>query len=78
MQLNDVPEGAKVKVLSFKGGAQFYNRLASMGICEKSLIKIVKNPGYGPLVIQCEGKRFGMGRGMAEKIKVEKEEVGNG
>lgn len=77
MQLNGVSEGTKVKVLSFKSGVEFYNRLASMGICENSLIKVVKNPGYGPLVIQCDGKKFGMGRGMADKITVEKKEDSN-
>ncbi len=49
-------------------GMRLYNRLASMGISDGTEIVVVLNKRNGPVVIDVDGNRFAVGRGMAEKI----------
>ncbi|HSW59590.1 MAG TPA: FeoA family protein [bacterium] len=72
MFLSDLGNGEKGVVASIDSGLRLFNRLASMGICEGKDITIIKNSGEGPVVIDIEGSRYAIGRGMAEKIVVTK------
>jgi ferrous iron transport protein A len=49
-------------------GMRLYNRLASMGISDGSEFKVVLNRNNGPVVIDVDGNRLAIGRGMAKKI----------
>ena len=59
-------------IRSIEAGIRLFNRLASMGICEGTVIKIIRNSSGGPVIIEAGGSRFAIGRGMASKIFVEK------
>ena len=59
-------------IKSVDTGMRLFNRLASMGICEGTVIKIIRNSSGGPVIIETGGSKFAIGRGMAQKIVVEK------
>ncbi|HRZ78585.1 MAG TPA: FeoA family protein [bacterium] len=59
-------------IKSIEAGMRLFNRLASMGICEGTVIKVIRNSPGGPVIIEAGGSRFAIGRGMAIKIVVEK------
>ena len=46
-------------------------KLNSMGIYPDVTVKIVKNDGSGPLIIEVKKAKIILGRALAEKIKVE-------
>lgn len=72
MKLSQLKEGETVKVISLNGGCNFIVRVKNMGITEKSIIKVLKNDGRGPLIVENNGTKIILGRMMAEKIGVEK------
>jgi ferrous iron transport protein A len=72
MFLPDLKNNESAFVESIEAGMRLFNRLASMGICEGKELKVVKNSGEGPVVIDIDGSRFAIGRGMAQKITVKK------
>jgi DtxR family Mn-dependent transcriptional regulator len=56
-----------------KGGG-FEKRLMDMGLTPGTTVTVVKSaPFHGPLEILVRGSRLALGRGMAERIFVEKE-----
>lgn len=70
MYLCDVPNGKKGIILELDTGARLFNRLVSMGINEGNEFEVVRNNNHGPVVIDIDGSRFAIGRGMAEKINI--------
>ena len=70
MNLSDVANGKKGIILELETGARLFNRLVSMGINEGNEFTVVRNNHHGPVVIDIDGSRFAVGRGMAQKISV--------
>ncbi len=70
MNLADVANGKKGVILELDTGTRLFNRLVSMGINEGNEFTVVRNNSRGPVVIDVDGSRFAVGRGMAEKILV--------
>jgi len=71
MNLGEIKNGSVVKVLSIDAGMRLFNRLASMGLSAGKTVTIVRNSGEGPVIVDLDGSRIAVGRGMAEKIFVE-------
>ena len=69
--LDAVPEGGIVRVVEILTGPGATLRLRELGIREGSVVKVVKNSGIGPIVIETEEGRFALGRGVASRIMVE-------
>ncbi|ALU11809.1 FeoA family protein [Ignicoccus islandicus DSM 13165] len=69
--LDAVPEGKTVRVVEIYAGPGATVRLRELGIKEGSLVKVVKNSGIGPIVIETSEGRFALGRGMASRVIVE-------
>ena len=67
--LSRVPPGSVVRVVSFIGGRQAMMRILELGLVPNAVIRVVFNNG-GPLVIDVNGARFSIGRGLASKILV--------
>ena len=63
-------EGENVKIMSFKRGKSFHDRLGGMGLNVGAEIEIVKNQDDGPVLVAHKGTRLFLGGGMAEKIHV--------
>lgn len=55
-------------------GRVFEKRLMDMGLTPGTRVTVVKSaPFHGPIEIRVRGSRLAVGRGMAERIFVEKE-----
>jgi len=77
--LTTLKNGETGKVISIKSergrGRIFEKRLLDMGLTPGTLVKVVKSvPFHGPMEIHVRGSRLALGRGMAERIFVEKKE----
>lgn len=69
--LSDLAPGTKATIVALHGGHGFQRRLRTMGIREgKTVTVVAKQPFGGPLVLEVDGKRTTIGRGMARRILV--------
>ncbi len=68
--LSRVREGKRVRVVEILGGWGMISKLREMGIYEGKEITVVRN-SIGPLIIEVDGSKVVIGRGMAERIMVE-------
>ena len=68
--LSRVKEGKRVKVAQILGGWGMITKLRELGIYEGKEISVIRN-SVGPLVIEVDGSKVVIGRGMAERIMVE-------
>jgi len=72
--LPSIEQDAQCVVAVLAGGLGFQKRLRSMGVREGKKLRIVaKHPFAGPLVVEVDGRKITIGRGMASKIAVEPE-----
>ena len=65
-----VPEETLVRLYRIERGWNLKRRLTELGFIENEPIRIVKNSGFGPIVLEVKGSRFAIGRGQAQKILV--------
>ena len=71
--LTDLPQNREARIIKFMGGHRLHHKLRVMGIREGRIIKIIsKQPLHGPLTVAVNGSQVTLGRGMSEKIIVEK------
>lgn len=68
--LADMGSCEKGTVSLIDTGMRLYNRLASMGISDGTELKVVLNRKSGPVIVDVEGNRLAIGRGMAGKIYI--------
>ncbi len=68
--LSRVREGKRVRVVQVLGGWGMINKLRELGIYEGKEITVVRN-SVGPLILEVDGSKVVVGRGMAERIMVE-------
>jgi len=68
--LNMVKDG-RARVVKINGGKILKKRLNAMGLRENSVIFVVSSSFWGPVILQIDGTRIGIGAGMANKIFVE-------
>ena len=52
------------------GGAAFREKICSMGLNTGAQFRIIANSGHGPVGLEVRQTRLGIGRGMAEKIRI--------
>ena len=64
--------GEKVIIKEIAGGSSLKRRLNEMGLNRGTQINIVRNDGWGPVLIALSSSRIALGRQMASKILVEK------
>jgi Fe2+ transport system protein FeoA len=75
---NDVPvvsadraERGRYRVVSIDGGVGLTKKLARLGIFPGSSLEVLSSPGRrGPIRLSVMGSHFGLGRGMASRIMV--------
>ena len=68
LPLDKAKQGEKLVIKDILGGAGVRMRLLTMGLRQGDQIDIVTNISKGQLVIAVEGKRYVLGRGLAQKI----------
>ena len=71
MRLVEVPEGRKVVVKRLYGGYGALLTLREMGINEGTVIKVWKKPRLGPIIVEVNGTKLALGRGLASKVEVD-------
>jgi len=69
--LGSVPSGESVQIRGMDGGHQFLSRLASLGFTPGAHLEVMQNYGHGPIIVRLRDTRVALGRGEAEKIRVE-------
>lgn len=73
--LVDLPVGRRAEVIELRGGWGMQRHLSSLGIRPgKILRKITSQPLGGPIMVEVEGARVAIGRGMAARIIIRKVE----
>lgn len=63
-------KGTVYRVCGICCGDQGGRRLWDMGLYPGVELHVIRNDGGGPIYISVEGSRYGLGRGMAEKVMV--------
>jgi len=71
MSLAVAKQGERLIIKEFMGGTNVQMRLLTMGLRIGDQIDVVTNISKGQLVIAVEGKRYALGRGLAQKILVQ-------
>lgn len=70
MHIGTIDEGSTVRILSVKGAKEFSCRLLDLGFISRERVKVVKNKGNGPLVLEIKNTRIGLGRKEAKYVIV--------
>ena len=60
-----------VKISRIDCGREFSRRLCDLGLFEGTKIKIIKNDGFGPIIVQVLDSKIALGRGETNKIYAE-------
>jgi len=72
MSLAEMKVGKKAEIKAMGGGMSLQRRLSPLNIrIGKRIRKIASQPLRGPVVIEVDGRRITLGRGMAMKVMVE-------
>jgi len=72
--LTSMKTGMEAPIVRLQGGINFQRKLRTMGIRENKNVKIVtKHPFGGPIVVEVDGRKTTIGRGMAQRVLVEVE-----
>ena len=70
--LANLGPGQKGIIIQIIGGRGMQSHLRTIGVREGKLVRIVtKQPARGPIVLEIDGNRIAMGRGMAMRVLVE-------
>ena len=72
MTLANAHIGETVRLVTIQGGTQIRRRLADMGLSTGMEVKVITGIASGPIILSVKDSRLAIGRGMAEKIIVEK------
>ena len=72
IRLSDLPPGAQGTIVRIKSGRMVNSRLVSLGFTPGVQVKMMRNYGYGPLIVTVRGTQVALGRGEASKIEVQK------
>lgn len=72
-KLSELNRGESGKIVKIKSSARV--GIAGMGIRKGKMVKVsVEQPIGGPIVIEIDGNKSSLGRGLAESVIVEVEE----
>jgi Fe2+ transport system protein FeoA len=71
VSLAGVAAGESVSIRDMEGGQSFLSCLLPLGFTPGARLRVIQNPGRGPLIVMVRDTRVALGRGEAEKILVE-------
>jgi ferrous iron transport protein A len=74
VSLSDVQPGERVRVVRVDCG-EANPRLVGMGITQGAVLTVLSHLDSGSVLVECQGQRWGLGAGMAERIGVERWEA---
>ncbi len=68
--LADISVGSVALIASLRGGHGLIARLAVLGFTPGASVTVMRNHGFGPMVVSVLGAQIALGRGAARKILV--------
>ena len=71
--LGDLEVGGRGTVVRLEGGRGFIGRMAALGFNPGATIDVVRNDGFGPLIVNVLDTQIALGRGQASKVCVRRE-----
>jgi ferrous iron transport protein A len=71
MRLSQSKKGEVVRIVSVGGGRSIAGKLSDMGIYPGVEVRVISNPGHGPVILLRDGIRLGLGFGMAHRVFVQ-------
>jgi len=74
MTLSDAREGSLYTLTSFQMGRGLKEKIISMGLNSGARFRILLNSGHGPVELEVRQTKLGIGRGMAQQIRVKEVE----
>jgi len=69
-KLSDAETGHTFTMIGLAGGRCMRERISAIGLNSGVIFKVISNSGHGPVGVEVRGARVGIGRGMADKIRV--------
>ena len=72
MTLSNAKVGETFKLVAIEGGTHIRRRLADLGLNTGMTLKVINDIAEGPMILSVKDSRLAIGRGMAEKIVVER------
>ena len=72
MPLSMLSTGEMATVTGVRAGRGLTRRLADMGICTGTSLKLINSQMPGPVIVEVKGSRLILGHGVSQKITVEK------
>ncbi len=70
MVLTQLGVGERARIVAIEGGWSLRQKLSLRGLFEEKVVRVVSN--YGPVTVEVDGNVVAIGRGMAQKIRVER------
>ncbi len=70
--LSELQNGDHLRIRGFACCKDFSRRLNELGLFEGAEVQIVKNDGFGPLILNVLNSKIALGRGESSKIYVER------
>jgi ferrous iron transport protein A len=58
----------ELELVKINAGKGLTKMLYEMGIYPGVHLRVITNPGEGPIIVEVNGARFGLGRGVAMKL----------
>jgi ferrous iron transport protein A len=72
MRLIEVESGKQVRVVAIVGGYGVAHKLRQLGLLPGDCVRVLQQaPFGGPMLIEVNGRKVAIGRGVASKIEVE-------
>ncbi len=73
IRLTQAKKNIDLLFLSVEGGRGAAQRLSDMGLVPGEKLKVLNNPGFGPVTVLIKGVKVGLGHGLAFKILIKEE-----
>ena len=70
VNLNQVPNGSRVRLVSIQGGRNMVRRLLALGLSVGNELEVLHQRGHG-VVVARNGNRVALGGGIAERMLTE-------
>jgi len=71
--LDSLKENEEAQIIRINAGRNLVLRLSDMGLVPNTKFKVILNPSLGPILLEVRGTKLAIGRGMARKIVVMRE-----
>ena len=68
IQLSSLQDGENAQVESINGGRTINLRMNELGFTKGVNVKVIRNVGGGPVLIELKAGKIAIGRGVARKI----------